>query len=362
MDSHQRFQNCLNYSTGLNVPIDYLACPDVDRRLREHYNAENETQLLDALGADFYYLSCRDISQNESSRHIYKGPALETTETERICPFGIRWRRKSYDSKFAVDEAIEGPLRNVQTEQQILDHPWPKPVDFDFSPFHAECENNQNRVIVGGFWSGILGDCYRMIGFEHFLLMIAMNPALMQTLVNRMTDFYLEMNDKLFTELPGKIDIWFFGNDFGQQGGLLFSKQMFEDFFLENVRKLAAHARSHGVHVMMHSCGAIREIIPMLIDAGVEILDPIQVTAAGMEPESLVRDFGGKIVFHGGIDTQQILPSGTPDDVARTSEQMIRTLTQNSGYIFAPSQILDADIPTQNIAAMYETAQNLRKS
>ena len=109
---------------------------------------------------------------------------------------------------------------------------------------------------------------------------------------------------------------------------------------------------------MMHSCGAISEIIPDIIEAGVDILDPIQVTATGMKPQSLADKFGGKIVFHGGVDTQQVLPNCTPQEVANHAREVMETLNQNGGYIFAPSQILSPDISVENILAMYETVKN----
>ena len=150
------------------------------------------------------------------------------------------------------------------------------------------------------------------------------------------------------------MDVWFFGNDFGHQGGLLLSKEMWRDFFFDNIKRLTALAHSYGLKVMMHSCGAVSEIIPDLIGAGVDILDPIQITATGMEPQTLAEKFGGKIVFHGGVDTQNVLPFGTPEEVAAHAHEVAETLGATGGYIFAPSQILGPDIPMENIVAMYE--------
>ena len=103
---------------------------------------------------------------------------------------------------------------------------------------------------------------------------------------------------------------------------------------------------------MMHSCGAISKIIPMLCKAGVEILDPIQVTANGMEPESLARDHGGKIVFHGGIDTQNVLPYGSVNDVNAHVTSVVDIFASTGGYIFASSQVLNQDIPNENVLAI----------
>ncbi|AQQ70091.1 methylcobalamin:coenzyme M methyltransferase [Limihaloglobus sulfuriphilus] len=358
MSSKERFAAALSHREPDRVPIDYLASPQADAAVKKYYDINTETELLDILGSDFYYLSCRDISQNESCLPFYRGSRAKIDGERRICPFGIEWQRGAYDSKFAVDDSIQGPLKNAQSESDILEYSWPEVSEFDFSAFGSEIEANRGRVIVGGFWSGILGDCYRMMGFENFLLNIALKPDMVKTLINRMTDFYLEMNNSLFTLFKGKIDIWFFGNDFGSQSGLLFSREMIEEFFVPGIRVLSDNAKSHGLNVMMHSCGAISEVVPMFIDAGVEIIDPVQVTAVGMDPQSLKDSCGDKVTFHGGIDTQHLLPNEDAQRVYAESRRIIDIMSAGGGYIFAPSQILGGDIPAENIDAMYRAARS----
>ncbi|MFH1614552.1 MAG: uroporphyrinogen decarboxylase family protein [Planctomycetota bacterium] len=357
MNSRERFECACSHKEPDRVPIDYLAHPRIDKRLKSHYGIKTEEDLLDILGCDFYYLSSRDMSQNESCLSVYKGPRLEMTDSERICPLGIRWQRSVYDSKFTVDDAIKGPLENARTKADVLNFAWPKAEWFDMEPLGMECEKHCEKIIVGGFWSGIFGDSYRMLGFENFLLNMAMRPDLIKTLVSRMTELYLELNEKMFSELKGKIDVWFFGNDFGDQKSLLFSEEMFSEFFLGSIRQLTAMARSYGLRVMMHSCGAISRIIPMLIEAGVELLDPVQVTAEGMAAVELKKQFGDKIVFHGAIDTQHILPMGTPKEVHDHAEATIEILSSGGGYIFAPCNVIQPDTPVENVVAMYQAAK-----
>jgi uroporphyrinogen decarboxylase len=360
MNSKERFLAICNHSTADRIPIDYLAHPAIDRELRIHFKAGSEQELLSELGSDFYYLSCRDISQNECCLPFYKGPKLQISEKERTCPFGIWFRRGAFAGKFAVDEAIKGPLENATSTQDVLKHNWPRASWFDFSGLVKEAEQNKNRVIIGGLWTGILGDSYRLIGFQNFLMNIAVAPDMVKTLVNRMTDVYLELNDNIFSLLKDKLDIWFFGNDFGSQENLLFSIDNFRDIFLENLKRLCTHAHSYNLKVMMHSCGAISRIIPYLVEAGVDILDPIQVTARDMQIPNLKKEFGDNIVFHGGIDTQQILPNALPDEVVSHCCYTIDVMGKNGGYIFAPSQLLQAGIPTENIVAMYTTAKTYK--
>jgi uroporphyrinogen decarboxylase len=366
MDSKERFQAACAHRAPDRPPVDYLAHRETDRKLREHFGVGSERELLDRLGSDFYYLSCRDISQNETCAPFFKKP-LPMTEKERTCPLGIRWHRSPWNAKgegqrgdgktptakFTVDEAIRGPLAGVESEKEVLAYPWPKASDFDFSALAMEWEANHNRVVIGGLWTGIMGDAYRMMGFEDFLVTCAGEPEVVKTLVRRLTDLYLELNEAIFAQMKGKMDVWFFGNDFGSQEGLLIGKEMWTEIFYENIRRLTAHAHGYGLKVMMHSCGSIAELIPQLIEAGVDILDPIQVTAKGMEIGGLKERFGDRLVFHGAVDTQRVLPRGTAREVREHGAETTRVLGKDGGFIYAPSQILQADVPMGNIEAMY---------
>lgn len=359
MNSRERFSACCAHRAPDRPPIDYLAHYKTDANLKAYFGIETEIELLDALGADFFYLPGRDLSQREGILKYYKhANGLDMTETERTCPLGIRWKRGAYNTKFAVDSAIRGPLENTDDPQDVLNFPWPRASDFDFSLLRGEAAAHANRIRIGGFWSGILGDVYRMHGFQNFLMNIAAEPEFIHTLIDRMTDMYLELNEAVFIALKGELDVWFFGNDFGSQESLLMSPGMWEEFFFEDIKRLCALSHRYGIKTMMHSCGAIRPIIPMLIEAGVDILDPVQVTAKGMVPSELKTEFGDRIVFHGGIDTQHILPFGTPDEVRAHVRDTVGAMSADGGYIFAPSQILAADIPAGNIVAMYDEIKN----
>jgi uroporphyrinogen decarboxylase len=357
-EPHPRSSFYASMARKKRVLVDYLASAEADRRLRKHLDVSSEAQLLDRLGCDFYHLSGRDVSQQEGFLPCWRGPQLAVTDTVRTCPLGIKWRRRRGLGKFDVEEAIEGPFTLSSTVQEILDHRWPSAGDFDFEPLVAEAEANARRIVISGLWSGIFGDSYRMMGFDRFLLGMATCPDLLHTLVDRMAEVYLELNDRLFGQLRGKIDVWFFGNDFGTQQGLLFSTAMWDDFFGENIRRLCDLAHAHGLYVMMHSCGSVAPLLDRLIEAGVDMLDPVQTSAAGMEPESLMRGYGDRLIFHGGIDTQHVLPTATRQEAAAHASETIAGLAGGRGYVFAPSQIFQTDIPVENVVAVYEVASN----
>ncbi len=247
---------------------------------------------------------------------------------------------------------MEAPLKNADCVEDILSYPFPRANEFDFSVLRQEAEENRSRVKVGGLWTGIMGDSYRMYGFERFLMDLIAEPEMIHALVDKLSDVYLALNNRYFEAVKGDLDVWFFGNDFGSQMGLLMREEMWCEYFYENIKTMCDLAHSYGISVMMHSCGGIAPIIPHLIRAGVDMLDPIQTTAKGMEPQALQEKYGGKIIFHGGLDTQNILPRGTVEQV-RAQAQYLKETFREGGYVFASSQVIDNDVPVENVLAMY---------
>jgi uroporphyrinogen decarboxylase len=176
-------------------------------------------------------------------------------------------------------------------------------------------------------------------------------------IMDRFTDFYLGYFDRMLTAAGGRIDILRQADDLGTQRGPFFSPQMFRTFVKPRTAKLVDLAHSHGVKFMFHSCGAIRPLIEDLIEIGVDILDPLQAAAEGMEPQDLKDSYGDRLCLHGGICTQYLLPRGSPDEVRAEVRRRIEVLGDGGGYILAPCHILQLDVPTANIVAMSETGQ-----
>lgn len=357
-ETHARFAAMMRAPRGTDRPmIDYMAERETDARLRKELGCETEEELLDALGVEFFYLPGRDISQNEGFMPFYRGPQLPQDDRHRVCPFGIRFTRGAYNSKFTVDEAVGAPLADATSPADILNHRWPRRADFDFSPLLESAQNHENRILIGGLWTGIFGDAVRLYGYERFLTDLALAPEMIHTLVSKLTEVYLELNDMIFELLKGRLHIYFFGNDFGSQQSLLMSKDMWNEFYADNIRRLTDLAHSYDLVTMMHSCGAVAELIDPLIEVGVDMLDPVQTSAAGMDPATLAERFGGRVVFHGGIDTQQVLPTASPAEVETHVDGIVSTLSGAGGYVASGSQLYGPDIPTENILAVYRHLQ-----
>jgi uroporphyrinogen decarboxylase len=203
---------------------------------------------------------------------------------------------------------------------------------------------------------------------------LALDRELAEFLLDAFTDFYVAYFDRMFSAAPGAIDIFRIADDLGMQDRLLISPETFNAFIGPRIARLADMAHSHGIAVMFHSCGAILPLIDPLIAAGVDILDPIQVTAAGMDPTVLKNRFGDRLCFHGAIDTQYLLPQGTPQEVEAEAAKMIRILGgdgngdnggcnsgdgKSCGYILSPSHVLQSDVPIDNIRALYGAKRSI---
>jgi uroporphyrinogen decarboxylase len=167
----------------------------------------------------------------------------------------------------------------------------------------------------------------------------------------------MERTSEIMFEKAGKyIDICFTGDDYGFQTGPMMSPALFNRFVRPYLQRIYDVGRRHGKLIMHHSCGSVARWIPTLMEMGLNILEPIQVRAAGMDPRELAAKYGGRLCFHGSLDTQQTLPFGTPEDVRREVKERVETFRPYGGFTIAPSQHLMSDIPLENIVAMYEAA------
>ena len=234
---------------------------------------------------------------------------------------------------------------------------WPDRQYIDFSETLKEIDKTveAGQAVLSGTWSCFFHIACDFFGMENYFIKMHTDPAVVDTVTRHVVDFYLEINEKLFDLAGNKIDAFFFGNDFGSQLDLLISPEHFDRFVMPYFREFTDQAHRHGYKVVLHSCGSIDRVIPRLIDAGVEVLHPIQAMAKNMDAESLAKKYNGKIVFLGGVDTQRILPFGTPDDVRNEVKRLKNLFGPN--YIVSPShESILPNVPPENIAAMAEAA------
>ncbi len=233
---------------------------------------------------------------------------------------------------------------------------WPDPQYIDLDAYEQMVDDTHalGMAVAGGMWSCFFHVVAAFFGMENYFIMMHTNQDIVDIVTEKVADFYLEANRRIFERMADKLDVFFFGNDFGTQSNLIISPAFFQRFILPTIRKLVALAHRYGLPVMTHSCGAISAIIPDLIDAGINALHPLQALAAGMDAKSLSL-YRDKLLFVGGIDTQQLLPYATPDQVKREVYRIREHLGE--GWIVSPShESPPSFIPYENLVAMRDAA------
>jgi len=328
------------------VPMDFQANPWVLERLHRDLGTTTHRELLERLRSDVVDL--RGVVDPK-----YCGPVPPSRELGG----GVRenfwgWRQKIMQSATGPEDCfVEFVLGDAASVDDFQQHRWPSPDWFDFSEFSAGLAEWEDFAVMASGASVFQHPTF-LRGIDNLLVDMATRPEMAHWLIDRFTDFYLGFFDRMLTAAKGRIDILRTADDLGTQRGLFFSPDMFRTFIKPRLNKLIDMTHSHGVKLLFHSCGAIRPLIDDLIEIGVDVLDPLQAAAEGMEPQALKDAYGDRVCLHGGICTQYLLPRGTPDEIRCELRRRLEILGNGGGYILAPCHVLQTDVPTENILAM----------
>lgn len=251
----------------------------------------------------------------------------------------------------------DGVFADCEDVAEVEAYDWPDLKYVDFTKTMEEIDRTiaADQAVLSGTWSCFFHNVADFFGMENYFVKMYTDPDVVEAVTEHVVNFYLEANERLFQQAADKIDMFFFGNDFGSQLDTLISPECFDRFVMPAFVKFTEQAHRYGMKVLLHSCGAIDRVIPRLIDAGVDALHPIQARAANMDAESLSRKYNGKIVFVGGVDTQQLLPFGTPQQV-RDEVRRLRDLF-GPNYVVSPShESILPGVSYENVLAMAEAA------
>jgi uroporphyrinogen decarboxylase len=338
MNSKERVLTAFDHQEPDRVPVWYGACDELTERLVRTCGVADEEALMQRLGIDFRRV-----------RDVYVGPPLERPDGTRANFWGVERDGLHYG------QPLSHPLAHVETVEQVEAHDWPSVDWFELSHLRRECEQWSDYAIIGGPWVVVFTDATELVGMEQFFMKMVTHPEVMHAVINKVSDFYYELAVRTFEACADRLDIFFFGDDMGTQQGLLISPDMWREFCKPHVKRFVDLGRQAGLRTMYHSCGAVREIIPDLIELGLEALNPIQVRAAGMDLAELKQEFGRELTFHGAFDHQQVLPLGTVDEVGREVRRVVDIMAPGGGFCLAPSHDLMLDtFPAENVIAMYD--------
>jgi uroporphyrinogen decarboxylase len=326
-------------------PLDMALMPEAEVGLRRHCGLNASDDIYDYLGVDI-----RRVYPS------YTGPSSVREGEVVYDQWGVGWVKVRFEGdtyKGAYDEIAVSPLADAKSVDDVLSYSWPDPDWWDYDSL-----KDMLGPIGGGFWiaSGfysVFERAWHLLGMERLLTDLVLEPDIPLAVFDKILDFYTEQTLRILRAGGGLIDQIDTCDDIGSQRGMLLSPNVWREHIKPRQARFNSEIKRHfPVAIQYHCCGSMLPVIDDLIEIGVDILDPVQTRAADMDPVRLKADFGDRLCFHGGVDTQHILPYGSASEVTAEVEKLVSVLGDGGGYIIAPTHTVQADVPPENILAM----------
>jgi len=306
-------------------------------------------------GSDCLIPAWIDVRRKGADRVLYSpsGRGVGIQKSDALYFDSIYW---------AYSDGIPEDLSDLPSA--MSDNLWstPSPPGPDQSSPNAlrkgarDLRNSTDRAVVALFGGNLIEWGQFLARNDNFLMMLAADPRAAHRLLDGLLEVHLANLEAFLPAVGEFIDVILFGDDLGMQTGPQISPEMYREFFKPRHAAMWKRAKElSDVKVMLHCCGGIRPLLEDLIDAGLDAVNPVQTSAAGMEPRSLKSDFGERIcLWGGGCDTQRILPCARPEDVRRHVLERLEILSPGGGFVFQAVHNIMADVPPENIVAMFD--------
>ena len=340
---HEAYRSLMQY---LGMPVDEIPIMDMFQQIVDPAPA-----LKDRFHADIVGFFPHDAADFEFK--------LDSATDSFVDEWGVVYRRPpgGYWYDLAGHPLTEGTMEELQ-ELRFPDPRDPHRVKGMADEARRLLSETDKALMIHAPIGGVFEQSYWLRGLESLFLDMAYNKTYVEALAERVVEWLLEFWDLVLDEVGPYVDVVELSDDLGGQHGPLFSPQLYREIYKPRHRRLAdlIHSKTEA-RIFLHCCGSIRWAIPDLIESGIDIINPVQVSARDMETDGLKRDFGQDIVFWGGgADATKVLPLGTPQDVREEVKRRIRDLAPGGGFVFAPIHNIQADVPPENIVALFEAA------
>jgi uroporphyrinogen decarboxylase len=254
---------------------------------------------------------------------------------------------------------VESPAELEKHRDAIASFDWPSFADEGVEGLAAragQLRETTDRAVLFNYQVHVLAAGQILMGFETFLSHLVLEPQLAEALLTQLVEAYCERTERVFPALGDSIDVVLVNDDLGTQQGPMLSPDLYRKRIAPYQRRLFAHLKDHThAPLLLHSCGSVRFAIPDLIEMGVEALNPVQVSAAGMDSAELKREFGRDLTFWGGgCDTQHVLSRGTPAEVRAEVKRRVADFSPGGGFVFTQVHNIQPEAPPENVVAMLE--------
>jgi uroporphyrinogen decarboxylase len=331
------------------IDFDFEPAEELVHRLKTYYRTDDLESILDRFGVEF------------RNTVVFTSAAIPAVPAERGYvrnAWGVLYDRR-------LGDVVEHPLNAVKTFADLDAYAYldPDKVDYDRIEARAEKYNKQGTYCVyGGYWAPITYIAQQLVGMDRYMMLFYDDFDLINHLLDIIVEISLEINTRIFDRLGDAMQVYYIGDDYGTQLNPMTSMDFWRTLVKPHLKRIIDHAKNRGYAIQFHSCGSIEPLIDDFVELGVDCLNPIQVAARNMEPKYLATRHAHHITFNGGIDTQQVLPMGSPFEVRKVVRDTIEAMSVAGGYVLAPSQSFLPDIPVENIVAMYEEGVAVRDS
>ncbi len=353
MTGKERFEAAVTYQSPDRLPVAFVRMqPYVAKKLYAYFGVSNNEELFDRLGCDTISYHAPFIG--------WELKRFEDGSWEDM--WGTVWDRLPKGAEVTYDEPIFLPYADVEELEEIEKFRFPTAEMFDYSRFDAFCEAHKDRAIAiggGGYMDFMNGTAFAR-GVEQVYCDVALEDEVYLYIIQKRFELYYGYFERLLQEGKGRVSIVYVGDDLGTQDQPLVSPEKFKKLFGGYYKQIFDLAHRYGARTMMHSCGSIVSLIPTLIECGLDILEGVQVDAKGMEIESLYEKFYRKIVFYGSVSVQKTLCSPDKEEVVAEVEKR-KKLFKEGGMIIGPSNVLQADMPPENLEAMCRAVGSFRE-
>lgn len=345
----------VNLRKYLRMPEKEVEIYDVMQQL-----ARIDDDMVQRLKID---VRCVDPSP-PSKKGLAKDVERDGDYYKMIDEWGIGWKMPVEKGHYF--DMVERPLADAETMEDIEKFPWPDPVDpARFATLKERADKfvyeDKKAYILGREYAGIWETALWMSGFEKFFCDMILNEEFAHALMNKITELKMQYWEKALEAVGENVLVVSEADDLATQNSLLCSEELYKKIVHPYHKKLYEFIKKKAkskVYIFYHTCGAVKPLIPYLIEEGVDILNPVQVNATDMDTKVLKKEFGKDITFWGGgVDTQHILPFGTPQQVRGEVKRRIDDLAPGGGFVFAAVHNVQSDVPTENFMAMWETLQ-----
>jgi uroporphyrinogen decarboxylase len=347
MNARERVLAVLERRKPDRIPVDIWLVPELVEKFKRYLNVETEYDIYRVL----------DVDKIAWLGIPWKGRVLrDPNEHQEEDHWGVKYKQVQASETSEYGEVAFNPLASFSDPAELDDYPWPSPVDFDYATAAKEAKLLAAEYVTLGPWVSFFEIYCQMRGLEQALMDTVINPQFLHKALDCIGDVQGRMIERFLVAAEGAIDLVFLSDDMGSQTGLLMSPASFDEFLFPRIKGWCDMIHSHGAKTFFHTDGASEPVIPGLIEAGIDVLNPIQHVCPGMDMPSIKATYGDRLIFHGGVENQQILPFGTAAEVAAETRQCIEGLGPE-GYIPCSCHFAQAHTPVENILALIETVQ-----